>query len=109
MIVKKITTGFVVQDFDTELGKFIGQEFVAGDDCQYEDALGNPVDPQLLEVDGKEVYLLFTMTNENRTLEQIRIRVSDLGTLLAEVEMSQNPLVNTLYRRLWAIRDFVGY
>ena len=61
MIVSKITTGFVVQKFSTVTGKFISQEFVAGDQCDYEDDNGNAVDSNLLEVDGKEVYLPFNM------------------------------------------------
>lgn len=32
MKINKITTGFVIQTFDTELGKFVSQEFIAGDD-----------------------------------------------------------------------------
>lgn len=44
MLVKKITTGFVVQTFDTETKKWVSQEFVAGDECVYEDADGNPAD-----------------------------------------------------------------
>lgn len=45
MIVNKITTGFVVQKYDTEKRQFISQEFFAGDGIEYEDELGNPVKP----------------------------------------------------------------
>ena len=31
MIVNKVTNGFVVQRYDTDKQKFIGQEFIAGD------------------------------------------------------------------------------
>jgi hypothetical protein len=41
MIVKKITTGFVVQTFDTDLECCINQEFVAGDQVDWEDEDGN--------------------------------------------------------------------
>ena len=41
MIVKKITTGFVVQTFDTDLECCINQEFVAGDQVDWEDEEGN--------------------------------------------------------------------
>ena len=61
MLVNKVTTGFVIQVFDTELKRFVSQEFVAGDDCQYEDKDGDPVDRKALEVDGKEAYLPFDM------------------------------------------------
>lgn len=43
MILNKITTGFVVQQFDTQKGVFTRQEFVAGDKVAYEHFGGNPV------------------------------------------------------------------
>jgi hypothetical protein len=61
MLVNKVTTGFVIQVFDTELKRFISQEFVASDQCQYEDKEGVPVCSEALEVDGKEAYLPFQM------------------------------------------------
>jgi hypothetical protein len=36
MIINKITQGYVVQVYDTETGKCQSQEFVAGDECEYE-------------------------------------------------------------------------
>ena len=44
MRVHKITTGFVIQVFDTKTGQCVEQSFVAGDDVQYEDQYGNPID-----------------------------------------------------------------
>ena len=44
MIVNKITTGYVIQKFDTETNKFISQEFIAGDEVDFEDEQGNAVD-----------------------------------------------------------------
>ncbi len=41
MIYKKITTGFVVQTFDTAQNKYTNQYFVAGDQVDYEDNNGN--------------------------------------------------------------------
>jgi hypothetical protein len=43
MIVKKITTGWVIQVYDTENEKFISQKFVAGDEVEYEDEEGEKV------------------------------------------------------------------
>jgi len=43
-IVKKVTVGFVVQTFDTDTEKFISQEFIAGDQVDFEDESGEPVD-----------------------------------------------------------------
>ena len=55
MIIKKITFGFVVQTFDTELskpqlysmgsiGRCISQEFVAGDQVEYEGLDGSVIE-----------------------------------------------------------------
>ena len=37
MKYNKITYGFVIQTFDTALNKCTGQEFIAGDEVDYED------------------------------------------------------------------------
>ena len=45
MILNKVTLGFVVQQFDTETRKFIGQEFIGDGDHVWEDSdTGEPVD-----------------------------------------------------------------
>jgi hypothetical protein len=44
----KITVGFVVQTFEKNAGgNFVctGQEFIASDQCDYEDVEGNPITP----------------------------------------------------------------
>ena len=44
----KITVGFVIQTFArTPEGNFVctGQEFIAGDQVDYEDAKGRPIEP----------------------------------------------------------------
>jgi len=38
MRVNKITPGFVIQTWDTELNRWIGQEFMAGESVEYEQA-----------------------------------------------------------------------
>jgi hypothetical protein len=60
MLINKVTTGFVVQVFDTEKRRFVSQDFVAGE-CAYEDRRGEPIDPSLLVVDGEEASLPFAM------------------------------------------------
>ena len=63
-IIKKITHGFVIQTFNTELNDFISQEFVVmkipicpickrkmADVCEYKDSEGNSVDPNLVTKD----------------------------------------------------------
>lgn len=36
MKISKITQGYVLQTYDTETGKCESQEFIAGDECEYE-------------------------------------------------------------------------
>jgi hypothetical protein len=43
--IRKITTGFVIQRWDANTGKFLGQDFTAGDQVDFEDELGNPISP----------------------------------------------------------------
>ena len=40
MKVKKITTGFVIQEYDVDAKEWISQEFVAGDQVEWEDENG---------------------------------------------------------------------
>lgn len=43
MLVNKITTGFVIQTYNTQTNKCIRQEFVAGDQVEWEDEDGTPI------------------------------------------------------------------
>jgi hypothetical protein len=43
MIVRKITVGLVVQEFDADTGRCLSQEFVAGSEVRCEDRQGNTV------------------------------------------------------------------
>ena len=60
---KKITVGFVIQDYITMGGKHIctGKEFIAGDQVDYEDIDGNTIDIDTT----KEQYQPFEMKNPN--------------------------------------------
>jgi len=51
-IIKKITPGFVIQTYDTDLDVYTGQEFIAGDDSQidYEDENGETLSRSVLEI-----------------------------------------------------------
>ena len=60
MIINKITNGYVVQQFDTELGKYINQEFIAGDPVEYEQPNFDEVPDEELEL-IKSHYLPFNM------------------------------------------------
>ena len=44
MKVRKITTGYVVQEYDTAKKEWISQEFIAGDQVDWEDENGEYVD-----------------------------------------------------------------
>ena len=61
MLIRKITSGFVIQVYDTQRRRFVSQEFTAGDDVAYENERGEAVDSSLLEIDGQEAYLPFCM------------------------------------------------
>ena len=62
MLLKKITTGYVIQTFDTNSKKFVAQTFSAGDECSYEDENGNIVSPsKLKDENGDEIYLHYDM------------------------------------------------
>lgn len=68
MIIKKITTGFVIQSYDTEKKKYIHQEFIAGDEVDYEDEEGNIVCPTTMLGEGEEFepYLPFDMVQPEK-------------------------------------------
>lgn len=66
MRILKITTGFVIQEFDTETKQWISQEFVAGDECEYEikrNGINDAIDADefAAKAGGKEPYLPFDM------------------------------------------------
>jgi len=42
--MKKITTGFVIQDVDTKTGICTGQSFIAGDQVDWEDEWGDYIE-----------------------------------------------------------------
>lgn len=55
MKIQKITNGFVIQVFDTETQKFTSQEFIGGDQVEWETENGRPVEDQ------PDEYLSFEM------------------------------------------------
>jgi len=60
MIIKKITVGFVVQEFDTEKKKFTHQEFISGDEVDFELEDGTPCLP-ITKKKLEKYYLPFEM------------------------------------------------
>lgn len=55
-MLKKVTIGFVIQNYDEETGICVGQEFVAADQVYWEDESG-----ELLNPPENTVYQPFTM------------------------------------------------
>ncbi len=56
----KVTVGFVVQTFERNAdGKFVctHQEFIAGDQCDYEDEMGNTITPPAYEYQAYDMTL----------------------------------------------------
>lgn len=76
MIIHKITEGHVVQTFDTQLGRFISQAFVASGTCEYEDEQGRPIDPK--ELGDPEPYLPFDMMPPQKATSESEADVSPL-------------------------------
>lgn len=72
MIIKKITTGFVIQNFDTDTEEFVSQEFICGDQVDLEDELGDPIDDEKIPDDFWSHYLDYAMvqpfTGRNRNM-----------------------------------------
>jgi len=62
MKINKTTAGFVIQTYDTVLKKWTGQEFVAGDQTDYEQAgTGAILTPAEIWPAAPEPYLPFVM------------------------------------------------
>lgn len=55
MKFNKVTVGFVVQTFDTELNRYVSQQFIASDDVSYEHPkTGQELSQKELELLGNE-------------------------------------------------------
>jgi hypothetical protein len=66
MKINKTTTGFVIQTWDTDLRNWTGQEFVAGDQCEYEQAeTFQTLTPADIWPNSPEPYLPFLMRQPN--------------------------------------------
>ena len=76
-IVQKITTGFVIQDFDAETGKCVEQHFIAGDDCVWEDNESNP--GSVIDEPTNAEYFPYNMEQPNSILS---LEQGDLVTVL---------------------------
>jgi hypothetical protein len=63
MIICKVTTGVVVQAFDTDQQVYVSQHFVASDQVNYETDDGCPINVTdfAARVVGREPYLPFDM------------------------------------------------
>tara|TARA_Y100000034_G_scaffold112241_1_gene146032 strand:- start:58 stop:507 length:450 start_codon:yes stop_codon:yes gene_type:complete len=107
-MLKKITVGFVIQNFDPKTRKFVSQEFVAGDQVNYEDENGEEVDDDLFchEVPGQnfmpEVYLPFNMVQPEPSGFEINIVVEAMGhfnqtIIVTDPDWSPNNIIASLH------------
>ncbi len=61
----------MVQKFDTVTGKYLCQDFIAGDQVDYENPLGDTIEPTVMEefnfgpYASEEPYLPFNMVQPN--------------------------------------------
>ena len=62
-MIRKITTGYVIQWFEED-GRFVGQEFVAGDQVEWENDKGEPIS-------SKDWYVSFDMIDSIEEHEDI--------------------------------------
>ena len=66
MRIRKITTGFVIQVFDTLTNTWVEQNFTAADQVEFEDMDGNMIDIDTEEFEPFEKYYLpFDMVQPN--------------------------------------------
>jgi hypothetical protein len=79
---KKITTGFVIQEYEGE--NCISQEFIAGDQIDYEDQFGDKIEPP------DENYQPFDMIQPlkgNKPVDKIEIEIDVEGGLIASINI----------------------
>ena len=63
--IHKITTGFVTQRWDAKTKRFLGQDFTAGDQVDYEDENGEPINKTITDLQELE-YRCFDMVQDPR-------------------------------------------
>ncbi len=61
MILNKITTGFVVQKFDSETGRCLSQEFIASDQVEWEDQKGDRIEDGMCGLEREGFYFPLKM------------------------------------------------
>lgn len=103
MKINKITYGFVTQVFDTEKKAFVSQSFEAGSQVDYENELGESMDPEVMEEYNfgpyakQEPYLPFDMVSPEASVnlrscqEQIQ---QDLLAFLDNLPVSGKDQIN---------------
>lgn len=64
MNFRKITPGFIIQTFN-DAGEFLSQEFISGDDVEYETEDGDPINVMDMPLAGNE-YFPFEMKQDTQ-------------------------------------------
>ena len=107
-MLKKVTAGFVIQEFDPDLKKFVSQEFVCGDEVTYEDTdadeetepnEGNPeLQDRFVNNEGTEPYLPYLM-----------YQPGELDTLNELIDSFDGKCPENIEQDLWdRLREIVG-
>jgi hypothetical protein len=71
MLINKVMTGFVIQQFDTETRRFVRQEFIGGD-AQWEYGENEPLDLDTSEKDRELVYGLGGVDMPHLNMEMVQ-------------------------------------
>lgn len=102
MLINKITTGFVIQTFDTGTGKYIDQEFYASEQVDYESTDGQtPIEDEFMESVNfgpyaeQEPYLPFDMV-QPLAVENCREQIQEDLLALIDGQSQQWPEIRTI-------------
>ena len=86
----KTTVGFVAQTFKkNEEGHFVctHQEFIAGDQCDYEDAQGNPIEPPHHEYQPYNMTLRTAAQNETTDAAMLKRAYDSIEEVLESLDV----------------------
>jgi hypothetical protein len=89
---KKITTGFVIQEYEGE--NCISQEFIAGDQCDYEDQFGDTIQPPVFHTKSQcENYQSFDMVQPqkaNEPIDKIAIEITVDSGVITSIDIPKS-------------------
>lgn len=93
MLFVKITHGYVKQTFN-DAGEFLSQEFIAGDEVEYETEDGYGINQDDMPLAGRE-YQPFDMANANLMKQELEsLRESIQEDLLSRLDGLDEPIMD---------------